>query len=1328
MSRRLLAISVVALLASLLFSVTRARVAASARSYYVDALHGNNRTGDGSAAKPWRTITRALHAVSAGDRVTVRAGTYDQALGESFPMILPPGVSLLSVGSDRTIIAGQSGRTVLSVGNGTQDFPGTTRVVSLTLTGGSIGLEMYSSQQHTVSPVIDRLCIRQNGTGIHMSTGAPSEDGATIVAVITGTVVMSNSLDGISMTSYGHLSPSKIAPVITNCLVLANGHCGLYIEADAVVNGNSASYAAPELYRCRILGNGGDGVHATASYQAWCRPRLENCSITDNGSNGLGWWPGYGSGNIDAVLASMLVARNHAGGLYVGLAGSGSTWGIHVLNCTLAGNAGYGIYWDRGSHEAPFSVVNSILWNADADDLVSTGAPWTTDQVQYCDIEDGDLVGQLGNIRENPRLTADYHLTACSPAMNAGTSTAAPVMDLDGEPRPQGAAPDIGADEYEVLCQLQVDKTVSQADARYSNILTYTIDVTNHTVITPLAVLVTDVLPTCVAYLPGSLDVSQGSAACASGVLTWSGTLDPQSAASIGLQTRFVVREISATNTAMASAEGAGTVTSLACRTNIQNDYYVDALYGDDIAGDGTPASPWRTITRALGAATRAGDLVIVRAGTYNQDLGEVFPIVLPPGVSLLGEGCDTTIIAGQGDKPVLSIGNKTQDFPRTTGGLSLTLTGGSIGLEMYSSRLHAVSPTIDSLCIRQNTTGIRMSTGETSQHGATIMPVITGTKVISNSQDGINMYSNGYYSPSGIAPVITNCVVQANGGRGLYVYAYAANPSYAAPRLYGCRIDGNGGDGLHAAALYLGWSRPYLENCWITDNGGYGMAWPQGASGGFEATLANVVVAANRAGGLRIGQHGSYGQGSTLRVLNCTLTGNSGYGICWERGAYEVPLSVVNTILWNADADDLYSTGDPWTTTQVQYCDIEDGDFYGQQGNFSDDPRLTEDYHLSLCSPAMNAGTAAGAPLADIDGEPRPQGPAPDIGADEYEALCPLQLDKTVSEHRARIGDALTYAINLTNTTAISPLAVLLTDVLPISVAYVPGSLYASQGSAACTSGVVTWSSTLAPQAVASITVQTRATGGGASALNVATASTGGLGTIASRICRIDIYDPHFLPIVMRTDWSCPFLDDFTSSSSGWPVEESSLWSYGYLNGEYRMYAKRGRTLAAVTNGGVVEPMAVEVDAHQASSVYGALGLVYGVNADWRDFYTFEIHPTYRLYAVFHYYRGGWHLLSYGTPKAINSGQGGNRLRVRWEAKKLYFEVKGEILYSYAAPSPISGRVGLVAEASKAGFDARFDNFEMVPVGCPDYTAAAPAPGSLRNSIEMTRPWQRGE
>ena len=43
-----------------------------------------------------------------------------------------------------------------------------------------------------------------------------------------------------------------------------------------------------------------------------------------------------------------------------------------------------------------------------------------------------------------------------------------------------------------------------------------------------------------------------------------------------------------------------------------------------------------------------------------------------------------------------------------------------------------------------------------------------------------------------------------------------------------------------------------------------------------------------------------------------------------------------------------------------------------------------TDDYHVAAGSPAVDAGTAVGAPAVDLEGSSRPQGNGFDIGAYE--------------------------------------------------------------------------------------------------------------------------------------------------------------------------------------------------------------------------------------------------------------------------------------------------------------------------------------------------------
>jgi hypothetical protein len=64
---------------------------------------------------------------------------------------------------------------------------------------------------------------------------------------------------------------------------------------------------------------------------------------------------------------------------------------------------------------------------------------------------------------------------------------------------------------------------------------------------------------------------------------------------------------------------------------------YVDVEAGDDGAGTGAATRPVRTITRGVEIA-RPGAAVHVAAGEYKGDTGEIFPIVLNDGITLIGD------------------------------------------------------------------------------------------------------------------------------------------------------------------------------------------------------------------------------------------------------------------------------------------------------------------------------------------------------------------------------------------------------------------------------------------------------------------------------------------------------------------------------------------------------------------------------------------------------------------------------------------------------------------------------------------------------------------
>ncbi len=79
----------------------------------------------------------------------------------------------------------------------------------------------------------------------------------------------------------------------------------------------------------------------------------------------------------------------------------------------------------------------------------------------------------------------------------------------------------------------------------------------------------------------------------------------------------------------------------------VANDWYVDAVNGDDGNGGTSPTDAWMTISHALMQIPATGpDTVHVADGTYDSSLGESFPVVLRNELAIIGSSPDRTIVS----------------------------------------------------------------------------------------------------------------------------------------------------------------------------------------------------------------------------------------------------------------------------------------------------------------------------------------------------------------------------------------------------------------------------------------------------------------------------------------------------------------------------------------------------------------------------------------------------------------------------------------------------------------------------------------------------------
>jgi uncharacterized repeat protein (TIGR01451 family) len=125
----------------------------------------------------------------------------------------------------------------------------------------------------------------------------------------------------------------------------------------------------------------------------------------------------------------------------------------------------------------------------------------------------------------------DYHLQSGSPAVGGGTPVAGVTVDYDGNG--YNTPPSIGAFEGDPLTGTS-SKAASTAFSQYGDSITYTVVI--HSLSAPLTATVhlTDMVPTELTYVPGSLTASSGTATDASApTLRWSGLLTPTPAVTV---------------------------------------------------------------------------------------------------------------------------------------------------------------------------------------------------------------------------------------------------------------------------------------------------------------------------------------------------------------------------------------------------------------------------------------------------------------------------------------------------------------------------------------------------------------------------------------------------------------------------------------------------------------------------------------------------------------------------------------------------------------------------------------------------------------------------
>jgi len=419
---------------------------------------------------------------------------------------------------------------------------------------------------------------------------------------------------------------------------------------------------------------------------------------------------------------------------------------------------------------------------------------------------------------------------------------------------------------------------------------------------------------------------------------------------------------------------------------------YVDGANGNDTNDGFSWATAVKTIQRGLDLAGREGCTVLVANGTYT----------------------------GTGNKE-LDLRGKAIHLKSVGGAANCIIDCENSGRGFYFHTSETASSVVEDFTI-QNGTGSGI-------YCLCSNPTISDCILTNNSGNG-----GGICCSAGSNPTIVRCTIRSN--RASSAGGGIACSDGSSPTITDCTISGNrvsyyGGGGIYCNSE----SNPTITNCIITGNTAYESGGGICCYSNSNPTITNCIIADNKTTTYSAnygGGGGIYCNGSSPRVINCTITGNSatlnGGAICcednsspemtnctivnnrasWRGGGiycwYNSSATLNNTIMWTnsagaAEGHQVYAI--TISTVTLNYCDYTSGplDVIGTvtaNNCINSDPLFVDavsgDYHLQISpvlSPCIDAGDNLLVPvgvITDLDGNPRIQNGTVDIGAYEYQ------------------------------------------------------------------------------------------------------------------------------------------------------------------------------------------------------------------------------------------------------------------------------------------------------------------------------------------------------
>jgi parallel beta-helix repeat protein len=397
-------------------------------SSYVVSTSGSDSAA-GTSAAPWKTIQKAVNSVKAGDIVSVKAGTYAGfAFGDQ---------QVSGTASSPITFKADAGVVINATNSQTRDGIGVENCNYIVLDGFTI--------QPSSTDAAWRAGIRFGGGGI-------------------GNVARNNKVLMRSQDTQGIYSSFNQNQIVENNEVTGNQDAGIYCSNSAVNPTVRGNY----VHDLSTVSGQGVGIHFNGDISQGGTGIIQGGLIDGNRVVNCGTGISM-DGMQNATVRNNVLQNIHGKGinLYMADAAAASKNDVVVNNTIVLASDGYFPIGVRfGSTNV--KVLNNIGLNGSrsfvtdaesssglvVDYNIWGGANFSNDNDSgWMNFSSWQASGKDTHSKTSTasvlfvNAASDFHLLGAAPAVNAGTSTSAPAVDIEGKARPAGGAFDIGAFE-----------------------------------------------------------------------------------------------------------------------------------------------------------------------------------------------------------------------------------------------------------------------------------------------------------------------------------------------------------------------------------------------------------------------------------------------------------------------------------------------------------------------------------------------------------------------------------------------------------------------------------------------------------------------------------------------------------------------------------------------------------------------------------------------------------------------------------------------------------------------------------------------------------------